>query len=236
MDSMGSDDRLLYGLGGAMAIGGALLQLVGNAMHPRSADYYGDPAAWLDNATQSAVWFPSHVLILLGSFLLIGGFVALSRSLAGGGHGMGQLALANALVGSTLIMVTLAIDGLAVAKLEDAWNASSAASPEALLTANILYHTIFSLLYAFEITLFGLAPIFYGVAILRGRIYPAWMGWAGVLIGSSVVLSAMLAMLGVATEFIDAYVWTVVASAFVLWVLLVGVLLWRKAQRVPQPL
>jgi hypothetical protein len=232
MDNTGTDDRLLYMLGGAMAIGGALMEFVGNALHPRSTDYYGDPAAWLDNATQSSVWFPSHVLILLGSILLIGGFVGLSRSLMGRpGHGVGQLALANALTGLTLIIVTAAIDGLAVAKLDEVWNAGSAPSPDARLAGSILYHTVFSLLYAFEITLFGLAPIFYGVAILLGRTYAAWLGWAGILIGASVVLNALLAMFGVATEFLDAYIWTVVASLFVLWVLVMGVLLWRKAQR-----
>jgi hypothetical protein len=234
MDNTGTDDRLLYMLGGAMAIGGALMEFVGNALHPRSTDYYGDPAAWLDNATQRSVWFPSHVLILLGSILLIGGFVGLSRSLMGRpGHGVGQLALANALIGLTLIIVTAAIDGLAVASLDEVWNAGSAPSPDARLVASILYHTVFSLLYAFEITLFGLAPIFYGVAILLGGTYAAWLGWAGILIGASVVLSAVLAMFGVATEFLDAYVWTVVASLFVLWVLLMGVSLWRKAQRLP---
>jgi hypothetical protein len=234
MDNTGTDDRLLYMLGGAMAIGGALMEFVGNALHPRSTDYYGDPAAWLDNATQRSVWFPSHVLILLGSILLIGGFVGLSRSLMGRpGHGVGQLALANALIGLTLIIVTAAIDGLAVASLDEVWNAGSAPSPDARLVASILYHTVFSLLYAFEITLFGLAPIFYGVAILLGGTYAAWLGWAGILIGASVVLSAVLAMFGVATEFLDAYVWTVVASLFVLWVLLMAVSLWRKAQRLP---
>ncbi len=199
MDSTGTDDRLLSTLGGAMAIGGALMEFVGNALHPRSTDYYGNPAAWLDNATQSAVWFPSHALILLGAILLIGGFVGLSRSLVGRpGHGVGQLGLANALVGLTLIIVTAAIDGLAVAKLDEVWN-------------------------------FGLAPIFFGVAILLGKTYAAWLGWAGILIGSSVVLNALLAMFGVATEFLDAYVWTVVASLFVIWVFAIGLLLWRRA-------
>jgi hypothetical protein len=234
VDSTASDDRPLYRLGGAMAIGGVLLEFVGNALHPRSADYYGDPAAWLDNATQSSVWFPSHVLILLGAILLIGGLVALSRSLTGGrGYGLGQLALANALIGSTLIIVTAAIDGLAVAKLDEARNPGSTPSPDALLAGSILYHTIFSLLYAFEITLFGLAPILYGAAILLGKAYAAWLGWSGVLIGSAVVVTALLSMLGIATEFLDAYVWTVTASLFLIWVLVVGVLLWRKAPSLP---
>lgn len=230
MDSTRTDDRPLFKLGGAMAVGGTLMAFIGNALHPRSVGYYGDPAAWLDHNTESSIWFPSHVLILLGSILLIGGLVALSRSLAGTkGYGVGQLALANALIGSALIMVTLAIDGLTVAKLDEVWNADSASSPDALLAGSILYYTVFSLLYVFMITLFGLAPIFYGVAILLSRAYADWLGWAGVLIGSSVVLTGLLSMLGIATEVLDALVWPVVASLFVLWVFMIGVLLWRKA-------
>jgi hypothetical protein len=231
MDSTRTDDRPLYKLGGAMAIGGTLMSFVGNALHPRSVDYYGDPAAWLNHNTDSSIWFPAHVLILLGSILLIGGLVALSRSLAGTkGYGVGQLALANALIGTTLIIVTLAIDGLAVAQLGDVWNADSASSPGSLLAGSILYYTIFSFLYVFEITLFGLAPIFYGAAILLGKAYADWLGWAGVLIGSSVVLTGLLSMLGIATEVMDALVWPVVASLFVAWVFIIGVLLWRKPQ------
>jgi hypothetical protein len=177
-----------------------------------------------------------HVLILLGAFLLIGGLVALASSLTGTrGHGFGQLALANALIGSTLMMVTLAIDGLTVAELDEAWSADATPTPEALLIGSFLYHAVFSLLYVFEITLFGLAPILFGVAILLSRAYAAWLGWAGVLVGSSVVLTALLSMFGIGTEVIDAVVWSAQASLFVLWVFVIGVLLWRQAQGLPGP-
>jgi hypothetical protein len=230
MDSARADDLPLYKLGGALAIGGALMNFVGNALHPRSVDYYGDPVAWLNHTTQSSIWFPSHVLILLGSILTVGGLVAFSRSLTGtSGYGMGQLALAYAVIGSTLIIVTLAIDGLAVSRLDEAWSSDPGASPGTLLAANILYHTIFSLLYVFELTLFGLAPIFYGVAILLSKAYAAWLGWAGMLVGAAVSVTGLLSMFGIATEFIDAVVWSVLASLFVLWIFAIGVLLWRRA-------
>jgi hypothetical protein len=48
-----------------------------------------------------------------------------------------------------------------------------------------------------------------------------------------VVVTALLSMLGIATEFLDAYVWTVTASLFLIWMLVVGVLLWRKAPSLP---
>lgn len=213
-----------------MAVGGVVLAVIGNFMHPRSTDYYGDPVAWMDHNTPSTIWFPSHVLILLGAIMLTGGFVALSRSMAGTrGYGIANLALANALIGTTLIIVTLAIDGLAVAKLEQAWGVDTAPSPDAVLSANILYHTIFSLLYVFWITVFALAPIFFAVAMLLSKAYEPRFSWAGVLLGSISLVAALLSMLGVATEFIDAVVWTFSSALVNLWFLITGVLLWRRA-------
>jgi hypothetical protein len=195
MDGTKTGDRPLSKVGGAMAIGGALLGFVGNALHPRSVDYYGDPVAWLNHNTESSVWLPSHVLILLGQILMVGGFVALARLLTGTkGHGIGQLGLANALIGTALVIVTLTIDGLAVANLDEVWNADVAPSPDALLAGSILYYTIFSFLYVFEITLFGLAPIFYGVSMLLSKAFAAWVGWIGVLLGSSVVVTGLISM------------------------------------------
>lgn len=228
------DDRPLFRLGGAMAVGGAVVAFVGNALHPRSTEYYGDPVAWLNHQTQMSIWFLSHVLILLGMIALVGGFVALSRSLAGTrGYGIGQLALANAVIGSALIIVTLVIDGLVVAQLAHLWKVTEAPSPDDSLTVSILYYTIFNLLYAFMITLFGLAPIFYGIAMLLSKLYASWFSYAGVLIGSSTVITGMLSMCGIASEFLDAVVWSVEASLFVIWFLIIGVLLWRRGADVP---
>jgi hypothetical protein len=225
-------DRPLFRAGGAMAIGGAVVAFVGNALHPRSTVYYGDPVAWLDHNTVSDVWFPAHLLILLGQIALVGGFVALSRSLAGTrGHGIATLALANAQIGTALILVTLAIDGLAVPQLDGIWPVGEAPSAEAVLAGSIMYHTIFGLLYVFMITLFGLAPVFYGIAMLLGGGYPRWFGYAAVLIGSAVIGTALLSMFGVATEFLDAVVWTVTASLVVIWFLIGGVMLWRRADQ-----
>jgi hypothetical protein len=213
-----------------MAVGGALVALVGNVLHPRSTEYYGDPVAWLNHNTPSTIWLPAHLLILVGQIVLIGGFVALSRSLAGTrGYGIGNLALTNAVIGSAVIMVTLAIDGLAVAQLGDVWELSQTPSQDAVLAGSILYHTIFSTFYVFQILLFGLAPVFYGIAMLLSKRYASWLSGAGILVGSSVVVTALLSIFGIATEFLDAVVWSVQASLVVLWFLIIGTLLWRRA-------
>jgi hypothetical protein len=225
-----SSDRWLLKVGGGMAVGGGVLEFLGNVLHPRSTGYYDDPVAWLDHNVDSDIWFPSHMLILLGSMIVIGGFVALSRSLAGtDGQGVANLALASALVGSTLLVVTLVIDGLVVPELEGVWTADSASSADAVLSGTILYYTIFNFLYAFMITLFGLAPILYGVAMLLGKVYARWMGWVGIAAGSAVIVSALLSMVDVQRKTLDASIWPVTSSTIVAWFVVLGVLMWRRA-------
>jgi hypothetical protein len=224
-------DDVLYKVGGAMAVVGSVIAFVGNVLHPRSTGYYDNPVAWLDHNTESGVWFGSHVLILVGSIVLVGGFVALARALSGTrGEGIAQLGLANALIGTTLIVVCLVIDGLVVPELSDVWHAHATPTPDATLTATILYYTIFNLLYVFMITLFGLTPIFFGAAILLSGAFTRLFGWMGIVFGSAVVVSALLSMVDISRKVLDASVWPVTATLVVAWFLTTGVHLWRKAE------
>lgn len=228
-DALRLGDAPLLMVGGAMAVVGGLTSLVGNVLHPRSTDYYDDPVAWLDHNTDSDIWFPSHLLILVGSIIFVGGFVALSRSLVGTrGHGIGNLGLANALIGTALIVVCLVIDGPVVHELADVWSAEGDPSPDSVLTGTILYYTIFNFLYAFQMTLFGLAPIFYGIATLLTGRYARWFSWIGIVAGATVFVSAVLSMVDVNRKTLDASVWPVTATVVVLWFATIGGLLWRR--------
>lgn len=219
-----------------MSVVAAVIAALGNVLHPRSTTYYDDPTAWLDHNTESSVWFASHVLILLGSILLIGAMVTLSRSLAGTrGHGLGHLGLANALMGTTVMLVLLVIDGLVVSELSDVWGAHAAHSPDAVLTGTILYYTVFNLLYVSMLTLFGLAPVFYGVAMLLSGTFARWFSSVGIVVGSSVVVGALLSMVDVSRKVLDAKVWPVTSTLVVLWFLAIGVQLWRRAGASPEP-
>lgn len=226
-----ADDRAILRVGGAMGVVAAVVAALGNVLHPRSTTYYDNPTAWLDHNTESSVWFTSHVLILLGTTVLLGVMVALYRSLAGTrGHGIGQLAMANAIIGITVMLVLLVIDGLVVNELRDVWVAHSAHSPDAVLTATILYYTIFNLLYVSMLTLFGLAPILYGVAMLVSGTFGRWFSWVGIVVGSTVVGGALLSMVDIQRKVLDAKVWAVTSSLVVFWFLAISIQLWRRAR------
>ena len=223
-------DRALLRTGGAMAVLATGLAFLGNVLHPRSTGYYDDPVAWLDHNTDNSVWFTSHVLILVGTTLLVGAFVALTRSLAGTrGYGIGQLGLVNALIGTIVMLVLLVIDGLVVSELSDIWVAHGTHSDDAVLSGTILYYTIFNLLYVSMMTLFGLAPIFYGAAMLLSRTFARWFGWAGIVVGTAAVSGALLSMVDINRKALDATVWPVTSSLVVFWFFGTGLQLWRRA-------
>jgi hypothetical protein len=47
-------------------------------------------------------------------------------------------------------------------------------------------------------------------------------------LGSAVVVSALLSMVDIQRKVLDATVWPVTSSTFVIWFLVIGVLLWRR--------
>jgi hypothetical protein len=229
-----SEDRPLLRVGGAMTVFGGLTAALGNVLHPRSTTYYDDPAAWLDHNTESSVWFGSHVLILLGTIALVAAMVTLTRYLAGTrGDGIGQLALVNAVIGTIVMLVLLVIDGLVVAELQDVWVAHSEHSPDAVVSGTILYYTVFNLLYVSMMTLFGLAPIFFGVAMLLSRTYSRRFSWVGIVVGSSVFVGALLSMVDVNRKVLDAQVWPVTSTIIVFWFMAIGIKMLRRATASP---
>ena len=74
-------DRWLFLIGGAAAIGGSLIGMVGNLIHPDTP--IGDAAGVAQAIVESEAWLPIHLAIVVGIILMLGGLVALARSVRG---------------------------------------------------------------------------------------------------------------------------------------------------------
>ena len=78
----------------------------------------------------------------------------------------------------------------------------------------------------------GLSVLAFGVAILSGARYPAWLGMVGVLDGLGMVAAgagqASMGFSGLAMTLSMAS-----SSVFLLWSILAGVLMWRWASLPP---
>jgi hypothetical protein len=79
------------------------------------------------------------------------------------------------------------------------------------------------------LTMFGLAPILYGVAMLVSGTFRRWFSWMGIIVGSTVVGGALLSMVDINRKVLDARVWAVTSSLVVIWFFAIGIRLWRQA-------
>lgn len=181
--------------------------------------------AWVAEKPLSAL----HMGIILCSLLWVGALIALASSLVEGTPwALGQLGSVGAVIGATLLAVHYRIDGPALEEVADAWARSDGAAREQLLERGDLVLLMtgggFPLYVAL---LLGLPFLLFGLAMILSSTYPSWLGWLGAVAGAAAFLVGTAAFAGL--EFPPIHLF--VASVFLLdvWMLVVGVLMWRRA-------
>jgi hypothetical protein len=222
------DDRWVFRIGGVAAIAGALLGMVGNLVHPVTP--IGDPEGVARVIADSGAWTPIHLAIVLGIVLMLGGLVAIRRSIRDGLPGaLSRLGAVAAVSGATIGLVLVILDGVAARQLAQEW---AAAPPEGRGVALGLVHvneTInFALASLFNIVFAAVTFILFGLAVALSGVYPRLLGWVAVLAGAlSVVAGTIQASVGEPTE--ASRLLTIVGPTVItLWLLWMGILLVRN--------
>src|SRR5919199_5584329 len=114
------EEGRIFRIGSVAGILGALLAMVGNLLHP--ATPIGDPQGVARTIAESEAWVPVHLVIVVGLILMLGGLVAISRSIEGGLPGaLARLGSAAAVAGVTVGVVLVIVDGVAAKHLAEAW-------------------------------------------------------------------------------------------------------------------
>lgn len=222
-------ERTLLRVGSAFAVVGAILALVVNALHPRPADFQAETLARL--VSESDIWIGIHVGILVAVLLLLGGLVAISRSMAGERPAAwARLGLVSALLGSGVFAVWTASDGIAAKRLADQWASASAAEKAvALRVFDAVGQVDVALFSVATVVLFGATFVLYGVAVALGDEYPKWLGWVAVVGGVGAALVGFVQAYRGPSVLVTNTLFAVFSVALILWVLAIGVLLWRRA-------
>ena len=171
----------------------------------------------------------THVVIYAGILLLVGCLLALHRSITGEpGAALARLGFTAAMMGASIMSVSVVFEASFATKvLVDSWaTAADKAIPFAVAEAVLLLSgSIF--FWGFAIY-GGVAPILYGLAIALTGLYPKWLGWVAVIGGvGGVLIQIVQFSQGVSQVTSGVYV----ASFLVvnLWLVVMGVLMWRKA-------
>src|SRR5215207_2666629 len=165
MSEQASSERWIYRIGAGAAIVGSLAGMVGNLLHP--ATPIGDSEGAARTVAESQIWFPVHIVIVLGIILMLGGLVAIAHSVTGGLAGaLARFGLFAALAGATVGTILVILDGVTAKQLADTW---AVAPPEEAAVALRLFlaneSANFALASLFNILFAGVAFILYGLAV-----------------------------------------------------------------------
>jgi FtsH-binding integral membrane protein len=216
-------------IGSVAGIVGSLLAMVGNLLHP--ATPIGDPEGVARTIAQSENWVLIHLVIVVGLILMLGGLVAVSRSIEGGLPGaLARLGSVAAVAGITVGVVLVIVDGVAAKHLADAWEAAPPDQAAVALGVVLAEEAInFALASLFNILFAGVTFILLGLAVAWSKEYPRWLGWVVVVAGvGSVPVGLVQAYTGESIGF--TRIATIIFPTIItLWVVGMSVLILRKA-------
>lgn len=183
------DDRRLVG---AVLLGGGVLLVIGNALHP-FLDTAGDPQVFIDELSGGAgLWSALHLVIGIGLLALavgLVGFAGLLRDSAA--DAWGRAAAVVGVVGAGIFALQIvALDGIAIPILvEDAGAGGSTAALEAAIAVDL------GMLTMAIFTLIGVANLLLGMAVLRSRLVGSWVALL-LLAGGVLGVVAALVLIG----------------------------------------
>lgn len=220
-------------IGSVCAIAGALLAAVGNILHPVTPR--DDPVGVARVIAESDAWTLIHEVIILGVILMFLGLIAIGASIGGGAsEALGRLGVYAAAVGTTLGLATVILDGVGAKQLADQWAAAPEATKADALSLVSMNETLnFALAGLFNLSFAGVPFILLGFAVALNDVYPRWLGWIAVFAGlGSVAAGLVQAFTGEPT--VASLVLTIIGPTIIsLWVLVMGVLMGRRATRAP---
>lgn len=209
--------RSVLRVGAALAMLGAVLGIVFNVLHPRGDEF--TVAEELRLASEEGIWLFDHYILgwVIGIGLLT--FIVIGRSFSSEpSASWGRVASLFGVGAAAIGFVTITVDGFAMNQAAEAGGASAEAVGyvgQALFLATIG-------------ALFGVTPIVFGVAILSGDDYPAWLGWLAVLAGLLGIVAATIIFFdGFSTGTING-LFVPASLLFSLWGGLAGYWLWQR--------
>jgi hypothetical protein len=226
-----ASDRWVFMIGGIAAIMGSLMGMVGNLIHP--ATPFDDPEGVARVIAESDAWTLIHLVIVFGIVLMLGGLVALRRSIRGGVAGaLVRFGLAAGIVGIAIGVVLVILDGVAAKQLADQWGVAPPEEATIALRIVLANETInFALASSFNIVFAGATFILFGLAVALSGVHRPWLGWIVVVAGiASVGAGLIQAFIGEPT--MASRVLTIFGPTVItLWLLVIGILLVRQARR-----
>ncbi len=213
-------------LGAICAILGAVLLFTGTSLHPMHADP-SDPVAAFSEYAADELWVASHLTQLAGVALIVAALVVLAAELeAESGSGLARIASGGAIASLALTAALQAVDGIALKFMVDTWAAAEASEKVSLFHATLGVRQVEVGLASVVSILFGITVAVYGITMWNSPNYTRWVAILALLGG---VPTALAGVLMAYSGFSSLAMSVNMPSSFLLlvWVVSVGVLMWR---------
>ena len=215
----------IFKIGGAAAILGSLFAGVGNLLHPVTPR--DDPEGVAQVIAQSGQWTLIHLIIVLGTILMLAGLVAIRQKIEGGlPEALARLGVYAGTIGVTVGIITVILDGVAAKTLADQWAIASETEKTIALHLVSTNETIdFALAGLFNMSFAGVPFILLGLAVALSRAFPRWLGWTAAAAGvGSIGAGLVQAFTGEPT--MASLILTIIGPTVIsLWLLVMGILL-----------
>src|SRR3712207_3263677 len=230
-------ERPMFRMGSVAFLAGIVIFMVSTiGFHAGSRDPMDNPAVFGVYA-QSDPWIAAHIGQFAGILLIYaGGFVALHRLLLRSESGvvsaLAWFGLAAAIITASTYAILQAVDGVAQKIATSSWYAippsTSAGGSEgekaiAFRVAEGIRWIEIGINSYFRV-LQGSVGIIFGIAIAKSALLSRWIGAVGIAVGA----------VGIAAGVITAYIGfsepvsNIWAVTFYLWIIILGIFMWRK--------
>ena len=223
-----STRRHLARVGAVAALAGAPMLFVATLLHPMSADPNDAPAAFAEYAADP-IWVASHLGQFLGFAALAVALVAVAGTVEAGAPAawawIGVVGTAASVAAAAALQ---AVDGIALKVMVDRWARATGEARARAFEGAFAVRQIEVGMASLLGVLSGLTVTVLGVAMLRSRRFPDWLGGAGLLGGLGTIAAGMAqAYTGFSPL---AMALSMPAGSFLLvWAIAVGASLWRLA-------
>lgn len=231
-EALAAQQRLLMRIGAACAIAGPLLYFASFAGHGDLPAHISTAAA-LRYIADHPIWLPVHLGIIVAALLVIGAFSALASTLSPGVAGaIGRVLAPSAIVGGIFNIFNYSVDGYDLWVLAEEWAAAAEPARPDLVHMTDTVITLLNGTFRAEILiLYGLTFFLAGLGVALDGRYPAWFGAIAAIAGGAVLLSGLLSFVDISLPRQDILVFVVIVPLESLWLLILGVLMWRRANR-----
>jgi hypothetical protein len=213
-------DRTMTKVGAGAAMLGAVVAIVFNILYPRPDDP-GSVSEFVELASTEGAWAFTNYMLAWATGLALLGLIVIARSFKREPSvSWARPAMLFAVGGGTALFISLVALGFAM---------KSAVEMADAATAEAVGYVAGAVFLASIGGFFGFAPLLYGIAVVTGDEYPAWLGWVAILAGAVGLVAGTIIYFDGFSTLTDVVLFPIASLLFTAWTGIMGYTLWQRA-------